>query len=299
MKKIRCFIPNILLTFLLVFLLIGCEATVLADRIALNPMTFQVLTDQQHLDAKGYAALETYFKTRSNSTGIPESVFLSDDSYTEADLRSAIIQNTNVALAYINGQDAAYDFSPDFAKLEGAVRTFFEDYADKNGYKKDDVLEEKIHSTCAEAEAAIRNSADPFKFGTLYSNGVLSKARSAVTGYLKLAECGCIAGIIVILILLIICNIKQLEHLCYWIGLAGFIAGGLMAAPCIYLTATDYYSSFAIKDPQIFSAVIGYLKLLTSRCLTMAIITAIVGFIGLMGFILLRSAQREDTAAKS
>ena len=120
-----------------------------------------------------------------------------------------------------------------------------------------------------------------------------------MTGYLKLAECGCIAGIIVILILLIICNIKQLEHLCYWIGLAGFIAGGLMAAPCIYLTATDYYSSFAIKDPQIFSAVIGYLKLLTSRCLTMAIITAIVGFIGLMGFILLRSAQRADTAAKS
>ena len=156
MKKIRCFIPNILLTFLLVFLLIGCEATVLADRIALNPTTFQMLTDQQHLDTKGYSSLETYFKTRSNSTGIPESVFLDDDSYNESDLRSAILQNTNAALAYINGQSNEYAPSLDFTRLEGAVRTFFEDYADKNGYKKDDVLEEKIRSTCDEAEAAIR-----------------------------------------------------------------------------------------------------------------------------------------------
>ncbi len=292
MKKIRCYLPNVLLTFLLVFVLIACEATILTSRIALNPMTFQVLTDQQHLDTKGYASLQTYFKTRSNSTGIPADVFLDPDSYSELDLRSGILQNTNAALAYMNGQTNEYAPSLEFTKLEDAVRKFFEDYADKNGYKKDDVLEEKIHSTCTEAESAIRNAADPFKFGTLYSNGVLTKVRSAVS-YLSMAMIGSIAAAIIILILLILCNLKQMEHLCYWIGLAGFIAGGLMATPCIYLTVTDYYSGFAIKDPQIFSAVIGYLKLLTSRCLTMAIITAIVGFIGLMGFILLRATQRE------
>ena len=302
--KIRCFLPNVLLTFLLVFLLIGCEMTVLVDRIALNPMTFQVIAEQQHLDAKGYESLTTYFKTRSNSTGIPENVFL--DAYSQQDLHDAIVGNSNTALNYIRADVTSEDYQrmmgegysdPHFEELEAAVRTFFEDYADKNGYKKDDVLEEKIHSTCTEAEAAIRNAADPFKFGTLYSNGVLAKARSAVSSYLTIAEYGTIGGIILILILLIICNIKQMEHLCYWIGLAGFIAGGLMAAPCIYLTATDYFSGFAIKDPQIFSAVIGYLRLLTSRCLTMAIVTVIVGFIGLIGFILLRSAQREDAEA--
>jgi hypothetical protein len=295
MKKIRCFIPNILLTFLLVFVLIGCEASVLASRIACNPTTFQVITDQQHLDAKGYESLTSYFKTRSNSTGIPETVFL--DAYSQQDLHDAIWSNCEAALGFLNGQRSEYAPASNFTGLEDSVRTFFEDYADKNGFKKDDILEEKIYSTCQEAEAAIRNAADPFKFSTLYSNGLLAKARKAVSS-LNTIVIAAAAAVVVLLILLLLCNLKQLEHLCYWIGLAGFIAGGLMAAPCIYLTATDYYSSFAIKDPQIFSAVIGYLKLLTSRCLTMAIITLIVGLIGLLSFILLRSAQREEAAEK-
>lgn len=293
MKKIRCFFPNILLTFLLVFLLAGCETTVLATRIALNPMTVQMLTEQQDLDTKGYESLTTYFKTRSNSTGIPEEVFL--NAFSKEDLRGAISQNAGAAIAFVNGQTQEYAPVLEFAALEDSVRTFFEDYADKNGYKKDDVLEEKIHSTCREAEAAILNAADPFKFHTMHSNGWLVKIRKAVS-CLNPAFIGCIAGVIVILILLVICNLKQPDHLCYWIGLAGITAGGLMAAPCIYLTATDFYSGFTIKDPQIFSAVIGYLKLLTSRCLTMAIITVIVGAISLICFALLRSMQRENAA---
>ena len=290
--KIKCYLLNVFLTFLLVFALIGCEGAILGSRIALNPTTFQVITNQQHLDAKGYESLTTYFKTRSNSTGIPETVFL--DAYSQQDLHSAIWGSCIAALDYINGTAADYTPEPAFASLEAAVRTFFEDYADKNGYAKDDVLEEKIHSTCEEAEAAIRNASDPFKFGTLYSNGILFKVRSIRTNYLSMAVIGCIAAVIVLLILLVICNLKQIDHLCYWIGLACFIAGGLIAVPCIYLTATDYFSGFTIKDPQIFSAVIGYLKLLTSRGLTMAIITAIVGFIGLMGFIYLRAVQNEE-----
>ena len=293
MKKMRLYLPNVLLTFLLVFVMIGSEISVLASRIALNPTSFQVITDQQHLDAKGYESLTTYFKTRSNSTGIPESVFL--NAFSQSDLHNAIWTNAQNALTYVNGKTNAYTPTADFTKLEADVRTFFEDYADQNGYQKDDVLEEKIQSTCKEAEAAITNAADPFKFATLQSNGWLAKCRKAVS-YLNTAVIACIGGLIVVLILLLICNLKQMEHLCYWLGLAAFIAGGLMAAPCIYVTATDYYSGFAIKDPQIFSAVIGYLKLLTSRCLTMAIVTAVVGIIGLIGFIFLRAVQREEEA---
>ena len=294
MKKIRCYLPNVLLTFLLVFLLIGCEVTVLASRIALNPTTFQYISDRQQLDAKGYDTLTTYFKTRSNSTGIPESVFL--NAFSQSDLRDGIWSNAGNALMYVNWQTNTYTPSLDFTRLEDAVRTFFEEYADENGFPKDDVLEEKIQSTCKEAEASILNAADPFKFSTLHSNGWLAKFRTVVS-WLNTAIIGCIGGLILVLFLLFLCNLKQLEHLCYWVGLAGFTAGGLMAAPCIYLTATDYYSGFAIKDPQIFSAVIGYLKLLTSRCLTMAIVTVIVGCIGILCFIFLHALQKEEQAA--
>ena len=42
---------------------------------------------------------------------------------------------------------------------------------------------------------------------------------------------------------------------------------------------------------------VGFLRLLTGRCLTMAIVTAICGIIGIVGFAFLRAVQREEEEA--
>ena len=290
MRKVRLYIPNVLLTFLLVFVIIGGEAAMLVGRIALNEKTYGVLTEQQQLDAKGYDILTSYFRTRSNSTGIPETVFL--DAFTQDDLKAAIILNSQDAAAYLGGSKGSFEPSVDFTALETSVRSFFEQYADENGAVKDAAYEAKVQSTIDEAEAKILTTADPFKFTMLQQNGWLSKVRS-YAGYIDPAAMGCIAAAVVLIVLMILCNKNQEEHLCYWIGLAALTAGLLITAPCLYLTATDYFAGFAVKDPQIFSAVVGLLRLLTGRCLTMAIVTAIVGIIG---FIFLRAVQREDEA---
>ena len=291
MKKVRLYIPNVLLTILLVFLIMGSEATILANRIGLHENTFYYLIEQQKLDEKGYESLTSYFTTRSNSTGIPENVFL--DAFSKNDLRTAISSNAAQALAYLKGNRDTYEQEIDFTGLETSVNAFFSDYAEENGVEKDEVYEEKVRSVLDEAEAQICIAADPFKFSTLQENGWLSKVRQAVS-YLTTAMMICLGAGVLTLVLLILCNLRQVEHLCYWIGLAGFTAGLLTCAPCIYLTASDFFSGFAIKDPQVFAAIVGFLKLLTSRCLTIAIITLIVGAIGMAGFAFLRAVQRED-----
>ena len=291
MKHVKWYIPNVLLTFLLVFLIIGCEATMLAGRVGLNPRTYGYITEQQQLDAKGYETLTSYFRTRSNSTGIPETEFL--DAYTQEFLRADILANSRSAIRYLTGEQES--FTPEITSdaLKSSVRTFLETYADENGYEKDDVFETKVQSVIAEAEAKILSVADPFKFCTIQQNGWLTAIRRYV-GYLNPAAAVCIALSAVTLALLVLCNRKQEEHLCYWIGLAALTAGLLIAAPFAYLTATDYFSGFAVKDPQIFAAVVGLLQLMTSRGLTMAVITGLVGLIGIAGFIFLREVQRED-----
>ncbi|MDE6730560.1 MAG: hypothetical protein K2J71_07285, partial [Oscillospiraceae bacterium] len=67
---------KILLAFVLVFCLLGTELLVSVKHIALNPATFETVTEAQQLDEKAYTALESYFKSRANSTGIPAEVFL-------------------------------------------------------------------------------------------------------------------------------------------------------------------------------------------------------------------------------
>ena len=293
MRKVRLYIPNVLLTFLLVFLIIGGEAAMLVSRMVLNEKTYGVLTEQQQLDAKGYEDLTSYFRTRANSTGIPENVIL--DAFTQDDLKDAIILNSQDAVAYLNGSKAEFEPNADFTKLEVSIRSFFESYADENGFEKDAVFEEKLQSAISEAEARLLTAADPFKFAALRENGWLAKLRT-YAGYVNPAAMVCIAAAAILIVLMILCNKNQEEHLCYWIGLASLTAGLLITAPCIYLTATDFFASFTIKDPQIYAAVVGFLRLLISRGMTMAVVTAIVGAIGIIGFIFLRAVQREEEA---
>lgn len=294
MKRVHLYIPNVILTLLLVFLLIGCEGTILARRMGLSTNTFRYVTIHQKLADKGYENLTTYFRTRSNSTGIPAEVIL--DNVTKEAMQTAIIANADRALAYLCGSQDTYATTMDFTALENAMTDFFVDYAKENGYAQDDAFEEKLQSSIDEAEAKILETADPFQFGTLQSNGWLAKLRKAVS-YLNFAMTGCLIAGAVLLVLLVLCNLRQPEHLCYWLGLAALVAGILMAIPCIYLTASDLISGFAIKDQQIYAGVVGFLSLLISRGLTMAIITAMVGIIGVAGFAFLRAVQREDDEA--
>lgn len=293
MKQIRCYLPNVLLTFLLVFFLLASQLTVFAKTQALNAASFQKIAEQEGLADMAYSSLETYFKTRTNSTGIPAEVYT--DVMDRDALHKAILGSVAQAFDYLNGKTETYEFTMDFTALEDSVSTFFSDYAAENDVQKDAVYEEKVASVIAEAEAEILFVADTFKFRTMHKNGWLETARTAVS-YLNLAQTACIIGTAVLFLLLILCNLKQLSHLFYWGGLAGLTSSLLLLVPCIYVTATDYFAGFAIKDPQIFAAVVGYLELLVSRATTMTIVTLILSVVALVVFGFFHALRREEQA---
>lgn len=296
MKQIRCYLPNVLLTFLLVFFLLATQLTIFAKTQVLNAANFQKIAEQEGLADMAYSSLETYFKTRANSTGIPAEVYT--DVMDRDALHEAILGSVSQAFDYLNGKTDTYEFTMDFTALEDSVSTFFSDYAAENNVQKDAVYEEKVASVIAEAEAEILFVADTFKFSTMHKNGWLETARTLVS-YLNLAQTACIIGTAVLVLLLILCNLKQPAHLLYWGGLSWMTASLLLLVPCIYVTATDYFAGFAIKDPQIFAAVVGFLELLVSRATTLAIMTLILSVVALAAFGLSHALQREKEAEKT
>ncbi len=293
MKQIRCYLPNVLLTFLLVFFLLATQLTIFAKTQALNAANFQKIAEQEGLADMAYSSLETYFKTRANSTGIPAKVYT--DVMDRDALHEAILGSVSQAFDYLNGKTDTYEFTMDFTALEGSVNTFFSDYAAENNVQKDAVYEEKVASVIAEAEAEILFVADTFKFSTMHKNGWLETARKLVS-YLNLAQTACIIGTAILLLLLILCNLKQPAHLLYWGGLSWMTASLLLLVPCVYVTATDYFAGFAIKDPQIFAAVVGFLELLVSRATTLAIVTLVLSVVALAAFGLSHALRREENA---
>lgn len=293
MKNIRCYIPNVLLTFLLVFFLLAAQLTVFAKTQVLNADTFRIVAQEESLADKAYISLESYFKTRANSTGIPADVYT--DVMDRDELEEAINASVAQAFDYLNGKTENYEFTMDFTALEASVNEFFSNYAEENSIQKDKVYEEKVASVIAEAEAEILFVADTFKLSVMHENGWLEMARRVVS-YLAPAQTACIIICIILFILLVLCNLGQLSHLLYWSGLAGLISSLLLLVPCIYVSATDYFAGFAIKDPQIFAAVVGFLNLLVSRAQTLAIVTLVIAVICLAAFVFFHALRRKENA---
>lgn len=291
MKKVHCYIPNVLLTLLLVFVLLATELVFFARMQIINTDTFRTVVQQEKLADKAYASLETYFSTRSNSTGIPAEVYL--NAIGREELNEAIIDSVSQAFDYLSGKTDSYEFKMDFTELEGSITAFFEEYADENGYEKDEKYEKKLASTIKSAESKIRSSADTFKLSVMYEKGWLKTARYYLQ-YLNLASMISIVAVVVLLFLLILCNVKQIGHFFYWIGLSSLVAGALLLTPCVYVKATNFFAGFTIKDPQIFSAVVGLLNLLTTRAMTVAIVTLVAALILLVAFIFICGLRWED-----
>ena len=290
MTKIKYYFPKILLTFLLIFLLIGTELSLLAHQSFLTYKAFETVTVQQHLDEKAYTAVENYFKSRANSTGIPAEVYL--NAITQENMKQGILSSVSEAFDYLHHDVKTYAFTMDFTALEASVTEFFNQYAEENGYQKDEVFQQKVQANIQEAEAKILYIADTFKFGTVAEHGWLTKLRQFLDIFKKIMTVLCISTG-VILILLLLCCKENFSELFYWLGLTGVISGLLISVPCLYLLGTDYFSGFVVKDAQIFSAVVGYLQYMTHQISTAFLITGITGIIFLILFGIIQKAKRD------
>lgn len=291
MTKIRLYFPKIILTFLLIFLLIGTELSILIQHKALTYQTFETIVSQQALDEKSYSALETYFNSRANSTGIPADVYL--NAVTQEDMKQAILSSVSEAVEHMHSHIGdGFVISMDFTELEKSVTEFFNQYADQNGYEKDEVFNQKVQANIQEAETKILYTADTFKFQTIYEHGWFDTIRKFLDIFRTVMTVLCICTA-VILILLILCCKGNFSELLYWLGLSELISGLLISVPCLYLLKSNYFSAFVVKDIQIYAAVTGYLNYITNRISIAFMITGSTGIIFLIIFAAIQNSKKQ------
>lgn len=295
MTKIKLYFPKIILTFLFIFLLTATELSLLIQHNALTYKAFETVVNQQNLDEKACSVLESYFKSRSNSTGIPADVYL--NAVTQEDMKQGILSSISEAFAYLHHETETYTVTMDFTKLEKSVTEFFNQYADENHYQKDEIFNQKVQANIQEAEEKILYTADTFKFSTVAEHGWLAKIRKFLDIFRKIMTGLCICTGVILILLLLCCKGNFSEFL-YWFGISGLISGILISVPCLYLLRTDYFSAFVVKDIQIYAAVTGYLNYITNQISTAFIITGIAGIIFLVLFSVIQKItnQKQTTA---
>ena len=291
MKNGSTYIASVIVSVLLVFCLLGSSAAVIANS-CVNEKQFKSIVSRVNADEKVCSELERYFKERSSATGIPADVYMSaiDTEY----ISSVIDQRIENGFHALRGGNQSAD--PKNDELEASIEKFFSDYADSISYEKDAKYEKKLAATQKSAYSIIGEYSDVYKFGALDSHGVLRKA-SRIYTKLDVIMIASIAVSVLLIAVLFILNLGTKSATLYWSGVSALIAGLIGLIPCAYLLATDYFSSFTIKQPQIFAVYTETLTVLTKTFMFASIGIAAAGLLLVIVYIIVKPRCKAETAA--
>ncbi|MBO7474248.1 MAG: hypothetical protein J6U00_09685 [Ruminococcus sp.] len=250
MKKISTYLPSFIISVFLVFLIIASSAILLVD-INVSASKIKKLAEKNALESKIYTEIEKYYTDKYNTTGIPAEVYMEaiNDQYIKTFVEAYI----DSAFEALNSNGLMNEVHPINTKLEENIDSFFNEFADKNNYQKDEKFDLKLKNTKDSAYITIGSFCDVYKFSTMSSKGVLSKL-ARIYSNRTYATALLLGSTLFMLILLVLINRKKKITAVYWIGISALISGIIGMIPSIYLIASRYYDSFSIKQPAVFTA---------------------------------------------
>ncbi len=250
MKKFSTYLPSLIISVMLVFLIIGSALMVIID-INVTAEKSIDLTDKNNISSTVRSELENYFNDQYNTTGVPSQTYM--DALDENYISSVINLYTAALFSSLESGKTTIVEIPENQNLESSIESFFSIYADESGYKKDETYEKKLNETIDSAYRIIENYCDVYKYSALQKHGVLTKV-SKIYSHINILTVACIAVSAVLILILLLINRKSISVCLYWTGISSLIAGLFGTFPSAFLLSSRYFDAFVIKQPQVFKA---------------------------------------------
>lgn len=273
LKKVSTYLPSLIISVLLVFSFLGTAAIILFD-IDITAKKCKALAEKNHIESKIFTELDKYFSDKYNITGIPAELYMNTigNSYIKS-FEEAYI---DAAFEALSSDGKLRIERPVNQQLEDNLDKFFSDYAEENGYDKDDNYESKLRSAKENAYNVIGSYCDVYKFSAMSNHGVLPQF-AKIYSHRGLITAAIIAADIIMIGILLVINRKKKIITLYWTGISSIISGILGAVPSIYLLVTKYYDSFSIKQAPVFIAFTSAMYKVTEAFMAVMIALVVIG----------------------
>ena len=284
MKRASTYIFSLILSVLMVFAVIGTLLLAVA-KISVSEDSAVKNIEKNNISDIVYSQLEKYYNEKYYSSGIPSEVYMGA-------LKSDIIEeNIRTQIKYAFERNDFNYTDSDFSGVEENLEKFFSSYAEENNIEKDENYSEKLGNAQDNAKKIISDYCDVYKINTLKNQGILTKFYK-VLDILPKAFTAASAAVGIILLLIVLFNIKEIATTLYWSGISLIVAGIMGTAPCIYLLAANYFGSFTIKQPHIFTTYTSALNSVTKYFLIFSVCAAVTGIIFLVIYAVVLEKKR-------
>ena len=280
---------QLLLSLVLIFSILAAVAGGIGVFLTASPSLLLSQLERQQAPAKTRSALESYYQTEYNATAVPPEVYL--DVLSENWLRDAMELKITAAYDQLHGKNTAAQ--PDYSALEQSITDYFETYAAKNGYEKDDSYTQKLENTIQDAEKKVDSVIDVYHLGTLEKAGIWHKVQVLSKPLWLLFGGGVVLTLVLAAVLLALRN-----HPLYWIGSGLFTDGVLLTLPAAAILGSGVISRFSLKDAAVYSVFTGTMKALVLGMLIFGGISLAAGLVLLIGSIARERSQVDGLPLK-
>ena len=275
MNKLSTYLGSLAVSVFLVLAIIAASAALLLDINVTRDKALQ-LAEREMISEKVYSEIEKYYTDKYGSSGIPVSVYM--DGISREYVNDCVKNNISAAFNALEKGSGVDITVAKNDKLENNIKVFFNNYAEKEGYIKDEKYDKKVGETITLAYKTIKTHSDVYKAAALQEHKVLGKI-SKLYGKRMPLTIGIIAANLIMIILLLIINRKKKVTVLYWMGISAIIAGISGAVPSLVLLGTRFYDSFSIKQPSVFTAYTSAMYKLTEAFTAVCIACIVVGII--------------------
>lgn len=274
-KKLHYYLPNLLLTALLTFALLGETIIILFFNVILRPDTYTDQMYKNEVDKIAFEEINDYFDKQYNYSGVSPEVF--KNAVKQKDISAAIYAYVDSTFEYMSGKTGKLpEFEYDFTPLEESLHKDYEDWAKEHNKEFDDKLKAMEKKTVDNVEKYVRDRLDIMMLSSINKeNGISTKIRNTV-GFIRTLQwilLGVIAALVGLMLLL---NRKHITYVLYWSGSAFFAGGLLLIIPTAVLKITKYFDGLVIRNQSIYKAIIYSLYSVTDKTLICGVILAVL-----------------------
>ena len=284
------YILNVILSIFAVFLISASWICTAVIGTVGRYGCYEKIVEKNNIYSYAQESIEKSFEEYSHTSGIEKETFSA--YYDEDFIKENINSNIKNFLDVLLGKSGSYDYisSVDFSGADETIDAFFNDYAEKTDYVKDEIYEEKLNETKEKAHEIFTDKTDVFRFSLMNENGIIQKISSKIS-LIKGMFAACYILAVIFILLIIIINRK--ESL-YWLGCPFFISGLLLLIPLIYIKASGFINGFTVKEKPVFYSITGLLDSVLNNAIAFALVSIIFGLVFLFLGIFLKSKKKEE-----
>ena len=284
------YILNVILSIFAVFLISASWICTAVIGTVGRYGCYEKVVEKNNIYSYAQESIEKSFEEYSHTSGIEKETFSA--YYDENFIKENINSNIKNFLDVLLGKKENYDYisSVNFSNTDETIDTFFNDYAEKTDYVKDEIYEEKLNETKEKAHEVFTDKTDVFRFSLMNENGIIQKISSKIS-LIKGMFASCYILAVIFILLIIIINRK--ENL-YWLGCPFFVSGLLLLIPLIYIKASGFINGFTVKEKPVFYSITGLLDSVLNNAIAFALVSIIFGLVFLFLGIFLKSKKKEE-----